>query len=61
MIDVGHQIDAVRRQVGTRAGTSGEARVVTVRQTYAVTREEVWDACTNARRIPRWFLPVSGG
>lgn len=60
MIDVGRQIDAVRRQVGTRAGRSGEARVVTVRQTYDVTREEVWDACTNARRIPRWFLPVSG-
>ncbi|WP_329288763.1 SRPBCC family protein [Streptomyces sp. NBC_01455] len=60
MIDVDLQIDAVRRQVGTRAGRSGEARVVTVRQTYDVTREEVWDACTNAQRIPRWFLPVSG-
>ncbi|MET8407692.1 SRPBCC family protein [Streptomyces sp. NPDC005195] len=60
MIDVGRQIDAVRRQVGTRAGRSGEARVVTVRQMYEVTREEVWDACTNAQRIPRWFLPVSG-
>ncbi|MER5404244.1 SRPBCC family protein [Streptomyces sp. NPDC002769] len=60
MIDVSHQIDAVRRQVGTRSGRAGEARVVTVRQTYDVTREEVWDACTNARRIPRWFLPVSG-
>src|SRR6266567_1995164 len=22
--------------------------------------EDVWDACTNPERIPRWFLPVSG-
>ena len=22
--------------------------------------EDVWDACTSAERIPRWFLPVSG-
>ena len=22
--------------------------------------DDVWDACTNPERIPRWFLPVSG-
>ena len=60
MIDVNHQISAVRRRVGTRVLEAGEARVVTVSQVFDAAVDEVWDACTNAERIPRWFLPVSG-
>ncbi|MET9899599.1 SRPBCC family protein [Streptomyces sp. NPDC006446] len=60
MIDVTYQINAVRRAVGTREFKAGEARVVTLSQTYDATVEDVWDACTSAERIPRWFLPVSG-
>ena len=60
MIDVTHQISAVRRRVGTRVLEAGEARVVTVSQVFDAAADEVWDACTNAERIPRWFLPVSG-
>ena len=60
MIDVSQQINAVRRQVGTRLLEAGEARTVTVSQSYAAPIEDVWDACTNAERIPRWFLPISG-
>jgi uncharacterized protein YndB with AHSA1/START domain len=60
MIDVTQQINAVRRQVGKRALEAGEARIVTVSQTYDAAIDDVWDACTNAERIPRWFLPVSG-
>lgn len=60
MIDVTHQINAVRRDVGTRVLEAGEARVVTVSQTYAAELDDVWDACTNPDRIRRWFLPVSG-
>lgn len=60
MIDVTHQISAVRRSVGSRVLEAGEARVVTVSQTYAADVEDVWDACTNPERIPRWFLPISG-
>jgi uncharacterized protein YndB with AHSA1/START domain len=29
-------------------------------RTYAAPVEDVWDACTNPERLPRWFLPVSG-
>jgi DNA-binding transcriptional ArsR family regulator len=29
-------------------------------RTYDTTIEDVWDALTNAERIPRWFLPISG-
>jgi uncharacterized protein YndB with AHSA1/START domain len=60
MIDVAHQISAVQRRVGTRTLEAGEARIVVISQTYDAAVEDVWDACTNAERIGRWFLPVSG-
>lgn len=60
MIDVTQQINAVRRQVGTRVLDAGEAHTVTISQVYDATVEDVWDACTNPERIPRWFLPVTG-
>src|SRR5262245_25765949 len=60
MIDVQHEISTIARQVGTRTLAAGEARTVTLSRTYAGSIEDVWDACTNRERIPRWFLPVSG-
>ncbi|WP_248958045.1 SRPBCC family protein [Sphaerisporangium perillae] len=60
MIDVTQQINAVRRQVGSRTLEAGEARSVTISQTYDTTVEDLWDACTDAERIARWFLPISG-
>jgi uncharacterized protein YndB with AHSA1/START domain len=60
MIDVDHQISAVNRTVGSRELPAGEARVVTVAQRYPTTAEDLWEACTQAERIVRWFLPVSG-
>ena len=60
MIDVDHQINPVQRQVGSRVLEPGEARVVTVSQTYDTTLDDLWDACTNPERILRWFTPVSG-
>ncbi|MFD0886461.1 SRPBCC family protein [Streptosporangium algeriense] len=60
MIETTHQINAVRRRVGTRTLDEGEARVTVISQTYDASVEDVWDACTNPERIPRWFMPVSG-
>ncbi len=60
MIDVIQQINAVRRQVGARVLEAGEARTVTISQSYGAAVDDVWDAFTNPERIPRWFLPVSG-
>jgi uncharacterized protein YndB with AHSA1/START domain len=60
MIEVSQQISEVRRRVGSRTLEAGEARVVTISQTYQADLDDVWDACTNPERIPRWFLPVSG-
>ena len=60
MIDVKEHVNAVRREVGTRALEAGEARVVTIIRTYDAPVDDVWDACTNIERIPRWFAPVTG-
>ncbi|MEU7754936.1 SRPBCC domain-containing protein [Micromonospora sp. NPDC049171] len=60
MFDATEQINAVQRAVGSRTLEAGEARVTTISQTYQATAEDLWDACTNAERIPRWFLPISG-
>ena len=60
MIDVAHEINSAQRQVGGRTLEAGEARTVTVKRVYETELEDLWDACTNPERIPRWFLPVSG-
>lgn len=60
MIDVAQQLNAVSREVGARVFGPGEARVVTVTQTYAADPDDVWDACTSPSRIPRWFMPITG-
>ena len=58
-MDVTQQINAVRRHVGRQVMKAGEARTVTISQTYDAAIDDLWDACTNPERIPRWFLPVS--
>ena len=60
MIDVEKQINAVRRTVGDRTLEAGEARVVTISQSYATDAADLWDACTEIDRIRRWFLPITG-
>lgn len=60
MIDIDHQINAVRRTVGTTTLDAGEARVITVSQTYDTDVKDLWDACTTAERISRWAMPITG-
>ena len=45
-------------RVGERDGVA--TKVVVARREYATDQADLWDALTNAERIPRWFLPVSG-
>ena len=37
-----------------------EARVVIASRSYATDIDDLWDALTNASRIPRWFMPIEG-
>jgi uncharacterized protein YndB with AHSA1/START domain len=59
-LDGTEQINEVTRRVGSGTFHAGEARTVTIGRSYDAPVADVWDACTNPERIPRWFLPVSG-
>ncbi len=50
----------VTREVrsGTRDGVP--TKIAVARRTYPTGQADLWDALTDAERIPRWFLPVSG-
>ena len=50
----------VAREV--RSGTRGGAptKIVIARRTYPTDQADLWDALTDATRIPRWFLPIEG-
>ena len=60
MIDITEHLNAVDRAVGSRTIEAGEARAITVTRTFAAAVDDVWDACTNVERIPRWLMPISG-
>jgi uncharacterized protein YndB with AHSA1/START domain len=60
VIDVETQVNAEQRIVGTRKLEAGEARSTTIAQVYDTDVDDLWDACTSAERIPRWFLPIEG-
>ena len=60
MIDIVREIDAVQRAVGSGRIAAGEGRTVRLERTYDAPIEDVWDALTDAERISRWFLPISG-
>jgi uncharacterized protein YndB with AHSA1/START domain len=49
-------LGAVKREV--RDGKT--LKVVAMSRTYDTTIEDLWDAISNAERLPRWFAPVSG-
>lgn len=54
--DIAALIGAVTRAV--RDGP--KARIVVASRTYDTDIEDLWDAMTNAERLPRWFAPVTG-
>jgi uncharacterized protein YndB with AHSA1/START domain len=60
MNDLIAELERVRRSVGSDTAPDGPVHVVELRRTYDAPTEDVWDACTNRERIPRWFLPVTG-
>lgn len=57
MNDMLDQIEAVHREV---AKAGGGAHRMLLRRSYDATVEEVWDALTDADRITRWLMPVTG-
>ncbi len=58
--DVDTNLAATDRSVSSLERDGQPARAVTLSRVYATAAEDLWDAVTNADRIPRWFAPVSG-
>ena len=53
-------IGLVTREIYTREYEGSPARVLVASCVYDTSIDDVWDAITNAERLPRWFLPISG-
>ena len=59
-IDIGNVLGSVTRTVRNFAKDGKPASTVTLSRLYDTNVDDLWDALTNARRIPRWFLPIEG-
>lgn len=60
MADIVDLINAMHRQVRDTETPRGTGRSVVMRRTYDAPVHDVWEACTDAERLGRWFLPVTG-
>ena len=58
MFDILEELAAIHRNVAR--DDAAQIVSVTLSRTYDSTAEDVWDALTNPKRLPRWFYPVSG-
>ena len=58
--NVEEHLDAVDRSVASLEREGQPAHAVILARAYATTRDDLWDAATNAERIPNWFLPITG-
>jgi uncharacterized protein YndB with AHSA1/START domain len=59
-MDYSHALGIEYRVVKQVEHLGQPARIVSGARTYAAEAEDVWDAITNAERVPRWFAPVTG-
>ena len=57
---ISEQTGAVSREVASMEWAGGPARVVVATRSYPTPVDDLWDAITDAERIRRWFMPVSG-
>ncbi len=58
--DLETHLGAVKRSVSVSKRDGEPVRTVTLTRTYDTPIEDLWDATTNSKRLPRWFAPVSG-
>jgi uncharacterized protein YndB with AHSA1/START domain len=59
-IDIGNLLGSVTRTVRNFEKDGKPASTVTLTRLYDTSVDDLWDALTNAQRIPRWFLPIEG-
>jgi uncharacterized protein YndB with AHSA1/START domain len=59
-VDIFSALGPVTRTVKSFERDGKPASAVTLTRLYDTDVDDLWDALTNAERIPRWFLPVEG-
>ena len=59
-VDAESHLAAVDRSVASLERDGRPARAITLGRSFPVPLEILWDAVTNAERIARWFLPITG-
>lgn len=59
-IDLENHLGTVTRSVADVDRDGKPAKAVTLSRSYPTGIDDLWDAATNAERLPRWFLPVCG-
>ena len=59
-MDYTNAFGAEFREVQGRTHEGQDVRVVVATRLYATDRDDLWSALTDAERLPRWFLPISG-
>ena len=55
-----HAFAAEFRKVEDRQREGEPVRVVIASRHYETDRDDLWNALTDAERLPRWFAPISG-
>ena len=55
-----HALGAEFREVRDVEHDGKPARAIEGSRLYSTETDDLWDALTNAERIPRWFLPIRG-
>ncbi|MEM7457305.1 MAG: SRPBCC family protein [Planctomycetota bacterium] len=59
-MDFSNPLGIEYRVVGEAEHRGEPVRIVSGGRVFETDIEDLWDALTNAERIPRWFLPISG-
>lgn len=59
-MDYKHALGTEFREVRDVEHEGKPARAVEGSRFYATDTDDLWDALTNAERLPRWFLPIRG-
>ncbi|HMJ75226.1 MAG TPA: SRPBCC family protein [Iamia sp.] len=59
-IDTDHRLTSVTRTVEPAEREGKQLKAVVASEVYPSPPADVWDALTNAERLPRWFLPITG-
>ncbi|OZM82017.1 SRPBCC domain-containing protein [Pseudonocardia sp. MH-G8] len=54
------QPDEVRRELTVRRDEKRQHTFQTISRSYPTTVDDLWEACTQADRLERWFAPVNG-